>query len=79
MVKAVRVHKVGGPEALVYEAVDVPAPGPGEVRIRQHAVGLNFIDIYYRNGLYKAPGLPFIVEETARYKRVIESAGIPAR
>ena len=38
MTKAVRVHKVGGPEALVYEAVEVPAPGPGEVRIRQHAV-----------------------------------------
>ena len=60
MTKAVRVHKVGGPEALVYEAVDVPAPGPGEVRIRQHAVGLNFIDVYFRTGLYKAPGLPFI-------------------
>ena len=45
MTKAVRVHKVGGPEALVYEAIEVPAPGPGEVRIRQHAVGLNFIDV----------------------------------
>jgi NADPH2:quinone reductase len=48
MTKAVRVHQVGGPEALVYESVDVPAPGPGEVRIRQHAVGLNFIDVYFR-------------------------------
>src|SRR3979490_2892024 len=65
MTKAVRVHKVGGPEALVYEAVDVPAPGPGEVRIRQHAVGLNFIDVYYRTGLYKAPGLPFIAGNEA--------------
>src|SRR5260370_18339123 len=65
MTKAVRVHKVGGPEALVYEPVDVPAPGPGEVRIRQHAVGLNFIDVYYRNGLYKAPGLPFIAGNEA--------------
>ena len=65
MTKAVRVHKVGGPEALVYEAIDVPAPGPGEVRIRQHAVGLNFIDVYYRTGLYKAPGLPFIVGNEA--------------
>ena len=61
MTKAVRVHKVGGPEALVYEDTEVPPPGPGEVRIRQHAVGLNFIDTYYRTGLYKAPGLPFIV------------------
>ena len=65
MTKAVRVHKVGGPEALVYEAVDVPAPAAGEVRIRQHAVGLNFIDVYYRTGLYKAPGLPFIAGNEA--------------
>ena len=55
MTKAVRVHKVGGPEVLSYESVDVPAPGPGEIRIRQHAVGLNFIDVYFRTGLYKAP------------------------
>src|SRR6184192_1960552 len=65
MIKAVRVHKVGGPEALVYEPVDVPAPALGEVRIRQHAVGLNFIDVYYRTGLYKAPGLPFIAGNEA--------------
>src|SRR5437763_13192408 len=65
MIKAVRVHKVGGPEVLVYEPVDVPAPGPGEVRIRQHAVGLNLIDVYYRTGLYKAPGLPFIAGNEA--------------
>ncbi len=65
MTKAVQVHKVGGPEALVYEAIDLPEPGPGEVRIKQHAVGLNFIDVYYRTGLYKAPGLPFIVGNEA--------------
>src|SRR5258705_12648112 len=65
MTKAVRVHKVGGPEVLTYESVEVPAPGPGEVRIRQHAVGLNFIDVYYRTGLYKAPGLPFVAGNEA--------------
>src|SRR6201747_2696633 len=65
MTKAVRVHKVGGPEALVYEDVEVAAPGPGEVRIRQYAVGLNFIDVYFRTGLYKAPGLPFIAGNEA--------------
>src|SRR3979490_567103 len=65
MTKAVRVHKVGGPEALGYEDVQVPAPRPGEVRIRQHAVGLNFIDVYFRTGLYKAPGLPFIAGNEA--------------
>src|SRR6202012_1350029 len=65
MTKAVRVHKVGGPEALVYEAIDLAAPGTGEVRIRQHAVGLNFVDVYYRTGLYKAPGLPFVAGNEA--------------
>ena len=66
MTKAVRVHKVGGPEALVYESDrGASRPDAGEVRIRQHAVGLNFIDVYYRTGLYKAPGLPFIAGNEA--------------
>ena len=65
MTKAVRVHQVGGPEVLTYEDVEVGPPGNGEVRIRQHAVGLNFIDVYFRTGLYKAPGLPFIAGNEA--------------
>jgi NADPH:quinone reductase len=61
MVAVVRVHKLGGPEVLTYEDIDVPAPGPGQVRIRQHACGVNFIDTYFRSGLYPSPsGLPFI-------------------
>ena len=76
MIKAVRVHQVGGPEALVYEAVDLPAPGPGEIRIRQHAVGLNFIDVYYRTGLYKAPGLPFIAGNEAAGEVVAVGPGV---
>src|SRR5262245_55712432 len=61
MVAAVRVHKNGGPEVLTYEDVEVPAPGPGQVRVRQHAAGLNYIDTYFRSGLYQAPnGLPFV-------------------
>ncbi|WP_157015376.1 quinone oxidoreductase family protein [Mesorhizobium xinjiangense] len=61
MPKAVRVHACGGPEVLTYEDVTVAQPGPGEVLVRQTAVGLNFIDVYFRTGLYKAPdGLPFI-------------------
>ena len=59
MVKAIRVHETGGPEALLYEECDLSAPGPGEVQIRQHAVGVNFIDIYFRTGAYPAPK-PFI-------------------
>jgi NADPH2:quinone reductase len=61
MVQAIRVHETGGPEVMRFETVDVPAPGPGEARIRHTAVGLNFIDTYFRSGLYPAPaGLPFI-------------------
>src|SRR3979490_640150 len=76
MIKAVRVHKLGGPEALVYEDVDVPAPGPGEVRVRQHAVGLNFIAVYYRTGLYKAPGLPFIPGNEAAGEVIAVGPGV---
>jgi NADPH:quinone reductase len=61
MVAAVRVHKVGGPEVLTYEDVDVPAPGPGQIRVKQHAVGLNYIDTYFRSGLYPAPSMPFVI------------------
>ncbi len=61
MVQAIRVHETGGPEVLSWEEVQVSEPGPGEVRIKHTAVGLNFIDTYFRSGLYPAPaGLPFI-------------------
>src|SRR5262245_11116953 len=61
MVAAVRVHKHGGPEVLTYEDVQVPAPGPGQARVKNHACGLNYIDTYFRSGLYPpAGGLPFI-------------------
>lgn len=59
MVQAVRVHEVGGPDVMRFEAVTVLPPGPGEVQIRQTAIGLNFIDVYFRAGVYKAPALPF--------------------
>ena len=52
------------------------APGSGEVHIRQHAVGLNFIDVYYRNGLYKAPGLPFIAGNEAAGEVVAVGPGV---
>jgi len=55
MSKAIRFHRTGGPEVLQWEAVDVGTPGPGEVRVRHHAVGLNFADTYFRTGLYPAP------------------------
>ncbi len=53
--KAIRIGTHGGPEVITLVEVDVPDPGPDEVRIRQQAIGLNFIDIYYRTGLYSNP------------------------
>lgn len=55
MSHAIRFHQTGGPEALQWEAVEPGAPAAGEARIRQHAVGLNFIDTYHRSGLYPLP------------------------
>jgi NADPH2:quinone reductase len=55
MVKAIRFDKTGGPEVMKWLDVDVGDPGAGEVRIKQHAVGLNYIDVYFRNGLYPLP------------------------
>jgi len=52
---AVRIHETGGPEQLRWEEVEVGEPGPGEVLVRNTAVGLNFIDIYHRSGLYALP------------------------
>jgi NADPH2:quinone reductase len=61
MVAAVRVHKVGGPEVLTYEQIEIGAPGPGQVKVKQHASGVNFIDTYFRMGMYPSPvGLPFV-------------------
>jgi NADPH:quinone reductase len=61
MVAAVRVHKVGGPEVLTYEDIPVAQPGPGQVKVRNHACGVNFIDTYFRMGMYPSPvGLPFV-------------------
>jgi NADPH:quinone reductase len=53
--KAIRIHQFGGPEVLQLDEVEVGDPGPDEVRIRNHAVGLNYIDVYYRTGLYPTP------------------------
>ena len=61
MVAAVRVHKAGGPEVLTYEEVTVSAPGQGQIKVRNHAVGVNYIDTYFRMGMYPSPvGMPFI-------------------
>jgi NADPH2:quinone reductase len=60
MTHAIRVHDYGGPDVLKWEEVKVGEPSPGEVKIKQTAIGLNFIDIYLRTGLYPQPSFPFI-------------------
>lgn len=61
MSKAIRIHANGGPEVLAYEDADPGQPGEGQILIRHTAIGLNFIDVYYRSGLYPPPGgLPLI-------------------
>jgi NADPH2:quinone reductase len=67
--KAIRIHQTGGPEVLAWEDVPLAFPGPGEVLLRQTAIGLNYIDIYHRSGLYPlAGGLPCILG--------VEAAGV---
>jgi NADPH2:quinone reductase len=72
MPKAMVVHEVGGPEQLSWQDVPTPKPGPGEVLLRHTAIGLNFIDIYHRTGVYKLP-LPFVVGQEGA--GVVEAVG----
>jgi NADPH2:quinone reductase len=59
MAQAIRIHRYGGPEVLQWETEEVGQPGQGQVKFKQHAVGVNYIDVYQRSGLYKSP-LPFV-------------------
>lgn len=61
MVHAIRIHEYGGPDVLRWEDVDVGSPGPGEVRLRHKALGLNYIDTYHRTGLYPLGALPAVI------------------
>jgi len=61
MSKAIRIHAHGGPEVMKWEDVPTPEPGPGEALIKHEAVGLNYIDVYFRTGLYKAPNMPLVI------------------
>ena len=63
--KAIRIHHVGGPEVLVFEDVPDPQPGEGQAVVRVEAAGVNYVDVYFRTGLYKAPALPFVPGQEA--------------
>lgn len=70
---AIRIHEPGGPEKMVWEEVPLPHPKPGEALVRHKAVGLNYIDVYFRTGLYKAPALPAVIGMEAA--GVVEAVG----
>ncbi|KXS32701.1 MAG: Alcohol dehydrogenase zinc-binding domain protein [Candidatus Gallionella acididurans] len=72
MTHAIQIHQAGGPEVLQWEQVEVGAPGVGQVRLKQTAVGLNYIDVYHRTGLYPLP-LPFVPGMEAA--GIVESVG----
>ena len=76
MTKAVRVHNYGGPEVLRYEDVEVGRPGPGQLRVRHHAIGVNYIDTYFRTGQYPAPSLPFVLGNEAAGEVVEVGEGV---
>ncbi|MCC6889889.1 MAG: quinone oxidoreductase [Hyphomicrobiales bacterium] len=77
MVAAVRVHRYGGPEVLTFEDVSVGNPGPGQARIRNHACGLNYIDTYFRSGMYPSPGgLPFVAGNEAAGEVIAVGGGV---
>lgn len=59
MVKAVRVHQHGGPQVLKWEDVEIGDPKDGEIRVKNKAIGINFIDVYFRKGVYKPAAMPF--------------------
>ena len=73
MTHAIRIHETGGPEKMIWEDIPLPAPKPGEALVRHKAVGLNFIDVYFRTGLYKAPSLPAIIGMEAA--GIVEAVG----
>ncbi|MGH2626450.1 MAG: quinone oxidoreductase family protein, partial [Anaerolineales bacterium] len=77
MPHAIRIHEPGGPEALRWDEIEVGAPGPGQVLLRQTAIGLNFIDVYHRTGLYPLPSLPAVLgmEAAGRVEEVGEGVG----
>jgi len=73
MSKAIRIHATGGPEVLRWEDVPKPEPGPTEILLRQEAIGLNYIDVYFRTGLYKIANLPAVLGQEGA--GIVEAVG----
>ncbi len=73
MIRAIRLNRPGGPEALSLDRIDLPSPAAGEVRIRHAAAGVNYVDVYHRTGLYPLPALPAVLGVEAA--GVVEAVG----
>ena len=76
MIKAIRIHTPGGPEVMKWDDVPRPEPCPGEALIKQEAVGLNYIDVYFRSGLYKAPSMPLTIGQEGAGSVVAVGPGV---
>ena len=74
MERAVRIYKYGPPEVLTIEPVEVPLPGPGEARIRHTAIGLNFVEVYFRRGTFQVPSFPAVLGNEGA--GVVEALGL---
>ncbi|XP_044505781.1 2-haloacrylate reductase-like [Mangifera indica] len=79
MVKAIRVHEHGGPEVLKWEDVEMREPGEGEIRVKNKAIGLNFIDIYFRKGVFKPAAVPFTPGREAVGEVIAVGPGLTGR
>ncbi len=76
MTHVIRVHEYGGPEVLQWEEMTLPDPGPDEAQIKQTAVGLNYIDVYFRSGIYRPAGLPFVLGQEGAGEVVAVGANV---
>lgn len=74
--KAARIHKYGPPEVLVFENVEVPNPGSGQVLLKNKVLGLNFVDVYYRRGTFPVPSFPFILGNEAAAEVLAVGEGV---
>src|SRR5690349_9532606 len=76
MIKAIRIHTTGGPEVMKWDDVPRPEPVQGEALIKQEAVGLNYIDVYFRSGLYKAPSMPLTIGQEGAGSVIAVGSGV---
>ncbi len=84
VIKAVRVHAFGGPEVMRVEDIELAPPGRGQVLVRNHAIGVNYIDTYFRSGHYQPPSMPFVLGHEASGEVIgvgedVESVGVGDR